>query len=82
MIDTNNLNQYGKYDESKRNFETRVEFIRDIFTNKFDKTTIIASSIKYKLGKSYDNYVKELTSSVWSLKGEDPIKILKKIDRY
>ncbi len=71
----------AKFDRDKRNFETRVKFINQIFTNKYTPTEIMASCIQYKLGKSYEQYLKDVTRSVWNLEGEDPIKILKKIDR-
>jgi hypothetical protein len=41
----------------------------------------MASCIQYKLGKSYEQYLKDVTKSVWNLEGEDPIKILKRIDK-
>ena len=70
-----------KFDRDKRNFETRVKFINQIFTNKYTPTEIMASCIQYKLGKSYEQYLKDVMKSVWNLEGEDPIKILKRIDR-
>lgn len=71
----------AKFDHDKRNFETRVKFINQIFTNKYTATEIMASCIKYKLGKSYEQYLKDVMKSVWNLEGEDPIKILKRIDK-
>lgn len=71
----------NKFDPSKRTFETRVSFIRDIFSNKYEPTDILAHSIEYKLGRSYKNYLYEINASVWSLYGEDPLKVLKKIDQ-
>lgn len=71
----------AKFDRDKRNFETRVKFINQIFTNKYTPTEIMASCIQYKLGKSYEQYLKDVTRSVWNLEGEDPIKILKRIDK-
>jgi hypothetical protein len=40
----------------------------------------MAHCIQYKLGKSYEAYLKDILKSIWNLDGEDPIKILKKID--
>ena len=43
-----------KFDRSQRTFETRVSFIRDIFTNKYEPLEIMAHCIQYKLDKSYE----------------------------
>lgn len=75
-----NYNEYGKYKVELRTFETRVKFIRDIFSNKFTPEQIMANSIQYKLDASYENYIKEIHKVAWKLFGEDPIKVLKKID--
>ena len=69
-----------KFDRNSRTFETRVCFIRDIFTNKYEPIEIIAHSIQYKLDKSYEMYFKDILKSVWNLNGRDPMKILKSID--
>ena len=71
----------AKFDRSQRTFETRVSFIRDIFTNKYEPTEILAHSIKYKLDKSYEIYLADVLKSVWNLNGQDPIKVLKHIDK-
>lgn len=70
----------AKFDRSLRTFETRVTFIRDIFSNKFTPTEIMAHSIQYKLDKSYEKYLSDVLKSVWNLNGQDPMKILKRID--
>ena len=70
----------AKFDRNSRTFETRVTFIRDIFSNKFTPTEIMAHSIKYKLDKSYEIYLTDILKSVWNLNGQDPMKILKRID--
>lgn len=70
-----------KFDRKLRTFETRVTFIRDIFTSKYDNIDIMASSVRYKLDKSFENYLVELENSKWSLYDEDPIKVLKAIDK-
>lgn len=70
----------AKFDRNLRTFETRVSFIRDIFSNKHTTTEIMAHSIKYKLDKSYEVYLADVLKSVWNLNGQDPIKILKRID--
>lgn len=53
-----------KFDRDKRNFETRVKFINQIFTNKYTPTEIMANCIQYKLGKSYEQYLKDVMKSV------------------
>ena len=70
----------AKFDRTQRTFETRVSFIRDIFTNKYEPIEIMAHCIKYKLDKSYEIYLKDVIKSVWNLDGQDPMKILKRID--
>jgi hypothetical protein len=70
-----------KFDRNQRTFETRVSFIRDIFTNKYEPIEIMAHCIQYKLDKSYEAYFNDVLKSVWNLNGKDPIKILKQIDR-
>ena len=69
-----------KYPEADRNFETRVKFIRELFTNKYPKSQIIAHCIQHKLDRSYDAYIKEIHRSLWQLQGRDPMAVLKKID--
>ena len=69
-----------KFDRNLRTFETRVGFIRDIFSNKYEPIEIMAHSIQYKLDKSFEIYFKDMLKSVWNLNGRDPMKILKSID--
>ena len=70
----------AKFDRNARTFETRVTFIRDIFSNKFAPIEIMAHSIQYKLDKSYEMYLTDVLKSIWNLNGQDPMKILKRID--
>ena len=70
----------AKFDRNLRTFETRVSFIRDIFSNKYTPNEIIAHCIQYKLDKSYEMYLTDILKSVWNLNGQDPMKILKRID--
>lgn len=67
--------------EEDRTFETRVKFIHDIFSNKHSNTEIMANCIKYKLDKSYEAYVKKVHTSFWKLNNEDPMVVLKRIDK-
>lgn len=71
----------AKFDRDLRTFETRVSFIRDIFSNKYKPIEIMAHCIQYKLDKSYEVYLKDILKSVWNLDGQDPMKILKRVDR-
>ena len=71
----------AKFDRDSRTFETRVGFIRDIFSNKYQPIEIMAHCIEYKLDKSYEVYLKDILKSVWNLDGQDPMKILKQVDR-
>lgn len=71
----------AKFDRDKRTLETRLLFIKDLFTNTFEPIDIMAHCIQYKLSKSLEAYANELLKSAWLLKGEDPIEILKKIDK-
>ena len=70
----------AKFNRDARTFETRVTFIRDIFTNKYKPIEIMAHCIQYKLDKSYEIYVKDILKSIWNLDGQDPMKILKRVD--
>ena len=67
--------------ENERTFETRVKFIHDIFSNKHSNTEIMANCIRYKLDKSYEAYVKKVHTSFWKLNNEDPMVVLKRIDK-
>lgn len=69
-----------KFDKNKRTFETRMLFIKELFSNKYSQTQIMANCINYKLDKSLQQYIKDINKSLWSLDGEDPIKVLKRID--
>ena len=69
-----------KFPEEERTFETRLKFIRELFTNKYENYQIMAHCIQHKLDKSYEAYVKEVHKSEWRLGNQDPIAILKRID--
>jgi hypothetical protein len=70
----------AKFDRDSRTFETRVTFIREVFSNKYTPREIMAHCIQYKLDKSYEVYLADILKSVWNLNGQDPMKILKRID--
>ena len=69
-----------KFPEDERTFETRLKFIKEIFTNKYEPYQIMPHSIHHKLDKCYEAYIKEIHKSVWLLEDKDPMAILKKID--
>ena len=69
-----------KFPEDERTFETRLKFIKEIFTNKYEPYQIMAHSIQHKLDKSYEVYIKVIHNSVSLLEDKDPMAILKKID--
>lgn len=66
--------------EETRTFESRLQFINEIFSNRYERHQIMASCINYKLDKSYELYIKEIHKSLWWLNGRDPMAVLKKID--
>jgi len=61
-------------------FETRLQFINSIFSNRFEDYQIMASCIQYKLDQSYEMYLKDIHKSLWLLEGKNPLTILKQID--
>lgn len=69
-----------KFPEDERTFETRLKFIKEIFTNRYEPYQIMAHCIQHKLDKSYEVYLKEIHKSLWLLEDKDPMAILKKID--
>lgn len=68
--------------EHTRTFETRVQFIDEIFSNTFTENQIMASCINYKLDKSFEAYIKDIHKSLWKIQQKDPMVMLKKIDKY
>ena len=67
-------------ERDERTFETRLQFIIAIFSNKYKPYQIMASCIQHKLDKSYQVYLEEIHKSLWTLYGKDPMILLKKID--
>jgi hypothetical protein len=67
-------------DRPDRTFETRLQFINSIFSNRFEDYQIMASCIQYKLDQSYEMYLKDIHKSLWLLEGKNPLTILKQID--
>ena len=67
-------------DRVDRTFETRLQFIDAIFSNKYEDYQIMASCINFKLDQSYEVYLKDIHKSLWLLNGKNPLTILKRID--
>jgi len=68
-----------KFPEEQRTFETRLLYIKELFSNLYPKSQIMTSCIEHKLGRSFEQYEQDLKGSVTKLSTEDPIKVLKKI---
>lgn len=68
-----------KFDEASRTFETRLEFIRDIFQNKQSQIEILASCVQYKLGVSYLQYLGDLKDSLLILEHRKALTVMKKV---
>jgi hypothetical protein len=67
-------------DRPDRTFETRLQFIDAIFSNRYKDYQIMASCINYKLDQSYEVYLKDIHKSLWLLNGKNPLTILIRID--
>lgn len=68
-----------KFPEEQRTFETRLLFIKSIFSGVYSKDQILTSCIQHKLGRSFEQYVQTMNSSTTYLKAKDPLQVLKKI---
>ena len=73
--------KFEKFPEEERNFETRIKFIKEIFSNKYEQWQIMAQCITHKLDRSYESYLKDLHKSAWQLEGKDPLAVLKQIGK-
>lgn len=69
-----------KFPEEQRTFETRVKFIRDIFSSKYTPDQIMASCVNYRLDMNLKKLIKDIHKQLWKLVDEDPMDILKRID--
>lgn len=70
----------SKFPEEQRTFETRVKFIRDIFSSKYTPDQIMASCVNYRLDMNLKKLIKDIHKQLWKLSDEDPMDILKRID--
>jgi len=69
-----------KFDKNKRTFETRLLFIQDIFSHKYEQEKILASSIQHKLDVSLEQYKFDVWQSELQLLRKDPLKTLRRIN--
>lgn len=69
-----------KFPLGERTFETRVKFVKELFSHTFEPYQIMAHCITHKLDRSLLAYVTEVQNSAWQLENEDPIALLKRID--
>lgn len=68
-----------KFDKEARTFETRLLYIDEIFTKKYDQEEILTSCITYKLNKTYEQYVADLNASIAALQSKNkPLQVLQK----
>ena len=65
--------------KENRNFDTRLEFIANIFSHALSETERLASSVQFKLNKTYEIYLEEVNRSLSILASHDPTKVLSKI---
>lgn len=72
--------KHEKFDPESRTFETRLQFIHDIFAEKYTQTEILAGCIEHKLDRNLFNYLSELDSSLKILAKRNPMTVLKRID--
>lgn len=66
--------------EENRTFETRLEFIEGVFSHPYTKLEIMASSVQFKLNKTYEQYLEEIEKSLNYLLNRAPEKVLIKIN--
>lgn len=63
-------------DTVDRTFTTRLEFIHEIFSNKFAITEILTSSINYKLISTLEQLQASYDKQINSLQYADPVDVL------
>ncbi len=70
-----------KFDPGRENrtFKTRLQFIESVFADPHSKDEILASSIQFKLRKSYESYLQELEGCLDKIAEKEDIKTLKKL---
>ena len=67
-----------KFPEELRTFETRAQFINQLFSNLFSMEDIMAHCIIHKLDRSFLLYEEKLAHTMIAISGEDPLNTLLK----
>lgn len=70
-----------KIHTESRTFETRLLFIKEIFSDKFPPEVVLQSAIQYKLGASLEQYKIDTDASLKVLQTESSTKLLKKLNK-
>lgn len=65
--------------EENRTFETRLQFINNVFSNPSTKTEIMESCIQFKLKKNYEQYIEDVNRSLRILRSANPEDVLLKM---
>lgn len=68
-----------KFPEEQRTFETRLLFIKGIFTDLHPQCEIMAKCIEHKLDRSYEQYFRAINKDIYNLQNADSINLLKNI---
>lgn len=66
-------------DNQNRTFETRLLFLKDVFTHPLTHEQLMIKSIEAKLNNTDFNYEKELEKSLSILRNKDPQRVAKKM---
>lgn len=67
--------------KEKRTFETRLQFILEIFENKYSAEEIFRQSIEHRLGRTYEAYLDELNQSMEILTEKNTLTVMKKASK-
>lgn len=71
-----------KEDESLRTFESRLLFIKEIFTNTYSEDEILKKCIEHKLKRSYEAYIAEVNrcfDTIINKVQQNPISVINKL---
>lgn len=64
-----------------RTFETRLQFIKKVFSDKYDETTMLKSCIQYKLNISFEQYMEDVNRSMAILQQRNAMPTMKKLSK-
>lgn len=65
----------------ERTFETRLQFIREIFSDVYPQDVILQSAIQFKLGMSLEQYNIDTRASIRVLETAQNVALLKKLNK-